>query len=260
MNQRIDMNDMNGRTALVTGGSRGIGRASALRLAMRGANVTVNYLKSRQDAVEVVQEIQRLGGHGIAIRADVANPDDVEAMVETTVEKFGSLNIIISNAAAGGFHPASELSLLNVETIFRTNAFPVVSLTQCAAKYLANPQSFGKVIAVSSHGSMWAVPRYAGIGASKGAMESFIRHLALEYGDQGINFNCVLPGIVPTEAVRSMPGVAETIQAAQQRMMVGERVLTVEDIADVIAFLASGESDLIQGQTIVVDGGISIRV
>ncbi len=244
----------------MTGASRGIGRACALRLARLGANVAVNYLVSRNDAVAVVQEIQKLGRQGIAIRADVSKPDDVSAMVEATVNRFESLSIVVSNAAAGGFHKAADLSLLNVESILRTNALPVLSLTQAAAPFLTREKFFGKLIAISSHGSQWAVPSYAAIGASKAAMESFVRHLALEFGPSGINFNCVLPGVVFTEAVKTMPDIEQTIQSAQARMMIPKRELTVEDVAGVVAFLASEHGDLIQGQTIVVDGGISIRI
>ena len=254
------MIDLNGRTALITGASRGIGRACALRLARLGANVAVNYLVSRKDAVAVVQEIQKLGRQAIAIRADVAKADDVSAMVEATVERFGSLHVIVSNAAAGGFHSAADLSLLNVETILRTNSLPVLSLTQAAAPYLSKEAFFGKVIAISSHGSRWAVPSYAAIGASKAALESLVRHLALEFGPLGINFNCVLPGLIPTEAVKSMPDVEQMMQSAKARMMIPDRSLTDEDVAGVVAFLASPHSDLIQGQTIVVDGGISVRI
>jgi enoyl-[acyl-carrier protein] reductase III len=107
---------------------------------------------------------------------------------------------------------------------------------------------------------MWAVPNYAAIGASKAALESFVRHLALELGPTGINFNCVLPGIVATEAVRTMPGVEQVLQAAGERMMIPTRSLTPEDVAGVVAFLASSDSDMIQGQTIVVDGGVSVRI
>lgn len=254
------MIDLSGRTALVTGASRGIGRACALRLAHLGANVAVNYLVSRDDAVAVVQEIQKLGRQAVAIRADISKADDVSAMVDATANRFGSLNIIVSNAAAGGFHKAADLNLLNVEAVLRTNSLPVLSLTQAAAPHLTKESFFGKVIAISSHGSRWAVPSYAAIGASKAALESFMRHLALEFGPMGINFNCVLPGLIPTEAVRTMPDVDQIMQSAKDRMMVRSRELAGDDVASVVAFLASEHADMIQGQTIVVDGGISVRV
>ena len=253
------MIDLQGKVALVTGASRGIGRACAIRFAELGADVIVNFLSSRDEASAVVGQIQELGRTAIAIRADVANPEDIQAMIGSIEDRFGSLDIIVSNAAAGGFRPATQLKPTNVEAALRTNALPVVWLAQAAAKMLAQRDSFGKVIAISSHGSMWAVPNYAAIGASKAALESFVRHLALELGPTGINFNCVLPGIVATEAVRTMPGVEQVLKAAGERMMLPTRTLSPDDIAGVVAFLASSDSDLIQGQTIVVDGGVSVR-
>ncbi len=255
------MIDLTGKRALVTGASRGIGRACALALAKCGADVAVNFLSSTKSIGEVVREVQTFGGRCLAVRADVSNRDDSVAMVESVIDRFGGLDIIVSNVAAGGFRGASELTPSSLEATFRTNSAAVVWLAQAAADALASGKGFGKVVAVSSHGSMWAVPNYAAIGASKAALESLIRHLALELGPRGINFNCVLPGIVATEAVMSMPDVDTIMAAAQERMMIGgSRRLAPEDVADTVAFLASPLSDLIQGQTIVIDGGVSIRV
>jgi len=252
--------DLRGKRALVTGASRGIGRACAIRLAECGADVVVNFLTSKKQITEVVKAIQSLGRQCLAVRADVSEQEDVQAMVESACERLGGLDIVVSNVAGGGFRSASQLTPATLEAALRTNSAPVVWLAQAAAATLASGQGNGKVIAISSHGSMWAVPNYAAIGASKAALESLIRHLALEYGPQGINFNCVLPGIVATDAVLSMPHVEEVMQAAQSRMMMGDRRLEPADVADTVVFLASPLSDLIQGQTIVIDGGVSIRV
>ncbi|MEL6896339.1 MAG: SDR family oxidoreductase, partial [Planctomycetota bacterium] len=118
----------------------------------------------------------------------------------------------------------------------------------------------GKFIAISSHGSQWAVENYGAIGASKAALEGIVRHLALELGPRSINCNCVLPGIIATDAVATMPGVEGTVRAAKERMMMDGRDLTPEDVAGVVEFLCGRSSDLIQGQTLIVDGGVSIRV
>jgi enoyl-[acyl-carrier protein] reductase III len=251
--------DLRGKRALVTGASRGIGRACALRLAQCGADVAVNFLTSPGPANDVAQQIQSLGRRAVAVRADVSDRDDVVAMVDAVAEQLGGLDIIISNVAAGGFRTTAELTPAALDATFRSNAAPVVWLVQAAVRLLAASQSHGKLIAVSSHGSMWAVPHYAAIGASKAALESLIRHLALEHGDKGINFNCVLPGIVATDAVATMPGLDAVLAAAQQRAMVGSRRLQPEDVANVVAFLASPLSDLIQAQTVIVDAGVCVR-
>ena len=253
------MIDLSGKTALVTGGVRGIGRACAERLAACGAKVALNFLSSRDAAADVVGHIKSQGREAIAVRADVSLLDDVQAMVETVVGRFGGLDIIVSNAASGGFRPLMELTPANWASTLQTNAAPIIWLTQAAASHLTHRPP-GKVIAISSHGSRWAVPSYGAIGASKAALESLVRHLALELGPRGVNFNAVLPGIVRTEAIRTMPGVETILQAARDRSLVSKSELEPADVAGVVTFLASSAADMIQGQTIVVDGGLSLRV
>lgn len=255
--------DLIGKRALVTGASRGIGRQIALELASRGASVAVNFLNSPEPAIDVARQIAERSPAGagvMLVKADVSRRGDIESMVTEVHARFGGLDIIVSNAAAGGFRPLSELTPVNFEAVLRTNTSPVIWLAQAAAQALASGPGNGKVVAVSSHGSRWSVPHYGAIGASKAALESLIRHLALELGGQGINFNCVLPGIIATDAIASMPDAENLVKAASDRMMLGERKLTQSDVANVVAFLCSPDSDLIQGQTIVVDGGVSIRV
>ncbi|MEM6978594.1 MAG: SDR family oxidoreductase [Planctomycetota bacterium] len=251
---------LDGRRALVTGGSRGIGRCIALELASQGADVAINFLNSRDAALATAEQIDAMGKRVELIKADLSHRDDVLAMVDEVCARWGGLDIVVSNAAAGGFRRLSEITPVNFEATIRTNAAPIIWLAQAAAESLASGSRHGKMVAVSSHGSRWSVPYYGAIGASKAALESLVRHLALEHGDDGINFNCVLPGIVATDAVASMPDVESLIDAASDRMMLGDRRLTEQDIANVVAFLCHPDSDLIQGQTIVVDGGVSIRV
>lgn len=252
--------DLLGRKALVTGASRGVGREIAVELARRGAAVAVNFLNSESGAIETAERVDALGRDVMLVRADVSNRDDVTAMVEQATGQFGDLDIVVSNAAAGGFRGLQELSPVNFEATLKTNAAPLLWLVQAASNALAASKHYGKVIAISSHGSQWAVPNYGAIGASKAALESIVRHLALELGDRGINFNCVLPGILATEAIATMPGAEKIIEAATERMLVGNRRLEPSDVAPVVAFLASPASDMIQGQTIIVDGGVSVRV
>lgn len=264
-NETTKARPLKGRCALVTGASRGIGRSIALELARQGASVAVNFLNSQDDAVAVAKEIDAMGSQVMLVKANVSIRDDVQAMVAEVQDKFGGLDTIVSNAAAGGFRDLNDLTPVNLEATLRNNSAPVVWLAQAAAESLAAGSlaakpHHGKVVAVSSHGSQWAVPHYGAIGASKAALESFVRHLALEFGDRGVNFNCVLPGIIPTDAIASMPGAESLVNAATERMMVGNRRLCEQDVASVVAFLCDGASDLIQGQTIVVDGGVSIRI
>jgi len=252
--------DLSGKTALVTGASRGIGRACAVQLAASGANVIVNFRSSAAAAADVVQSVMAHGQAGVALQADVTEQDDVQAMMEFIDERFGQLDIIVSNVAAGGFRPLMDLSPANWDAVLRANAAPLIWLTQAAQSLLTKSPGMAKVIAVSSHGSMWAVPNYGVIGASKAALESLIRHLALELGKDGISFNAVLPGVVDTEAIRTMPGADQILKVAGEQMLVDSSTIRPEDVANVVAFLSSSLSDLIQGQTVIVDGGVSVRI
>ena len=252
------MIDLRGKTALVTGASRGIGRACAERLAACGANVVVNFRSSKDAAAEVVRSVQATGAMGIAVRANVTEKEDVVALIEVIEDRFGQLDVI--DAAAGGFRPLMDLSPANWDGVLRANSAPLIWLTQAARHLLQAAAGPAKVIAISSHGSQWAVPNYGVISASKAALESLVRHLALELGNTGINFNSVLPGVVNTEAIRTMPGADLVLKAAGEQMLVKANRIDPNDVAGVVAFLASPLSDLIQGQTIVVDGGVSIRI
>lgn len=254
------MIDLNGKVALVTGASRGIGRACAESLAACGASVIVNFLNSADAAKEVVNTIQNCGGRAIAIRADVSQRDDVQAMIDVIGEHFGRLDIIVSNAAAGGFRPLTQVTPASFDSILRMNTAPLLWLTQAALPLLQASSSISRVIAISSHGSIRGIANYGIIGTSKAALESLVRHLAFELGRSGVNFNAIMPGIVATDAIKTLPGSAGMLQSVQEQMLVKDRILQPADVAGAVLFLASPLSELIQGQVIVVDGGISIRV
>ena len=244
------MFDLNGKVALVSGASRGIGRACAESLAACGASVIVNFLNSAEGAKEVVNSIQSCGGQAIAVRADVSERDDVQAM----------LDIIVSNAAAGGFRPLTQATPASFDSIMRMNAAPLLWLTQAALPLFQSTEGISRVIAISSHGSIRGIANYGLIGTSKAALESLVRHLAFELGRSGVNVNAIMPGIVATDAIRTLPGSEGMLKSVQEHILVRDRMLKTADVAGTVLFLASRFSELIQGQVIVVDGGISIRV
>ncbi len=254
------MIDLNGKVALVTGASRGIGRACAETLAACGATVVVNFLNSADAAKSVVSGIQSCGGRAIAVRADVSERDDVVAMMDVIEQQFGQLDIIVSNAAAGGFRPLTQATPASFDSILRMNTAPVLWLTQAALPLLQKSKGLGRVIAISSHGSIRGIANYGLIGTSKAALESLVRHLAFELGRSGVNFNAVMPGIVATDAIKTLPGSEGMLKSVQEQILVKDRMLQPADVAGTVLFLASPLSDLIQGQVIVIDGGISIRV
>jgi enoyl-[acyl-carrier protein] reductase III len=254
------MVDLTGKVVLVTGGSRGIGRACALRLAEAGADVIINYVTSREAAMEVAAQIEQLGRRVFVIKADVSEEEDVHCMMDFISEKVGRLDILVSNAATGGFRPLMAANARHFAATMNTNVLALVFLVQAALPLLKKSQEHAKVIAISSHGSHMALPMYGLIGGSKAALESVARHLTLEVGDHGINVNIVKAGLVETDSTRRIPNSQQMFVERTTKTMVGQRMLMPEDVADTVLFLASPLSDMIQGETITVDGGSAIHV
>jgi enoyl-[acyl-carrier protein] reductase III len=254
------MIDLTGRLALVTGAARGIGRACALRLAEAGCDVIVNYVTSSAAADEVAHQIRTLGRRTAVVKADVSEQDDIVSMFDFIKETFGKLDILVSNAATGGFRPLAATTARHFEAAMNANTRALLFLMQSALPLLRRKEGRAKVIALTSHGSRLALPMYGLIGSTKAALESLSRHMAYEWGNEGININLVQAGLVDTDSTRSVPGSKQLFDMRQSRSLVGKRILEATDVADVVLFLASPLSDLIQGQTIVVDGGASTHI
>jgi enoyl-[acyl-carrier protein] reductase III len=252
------MIELSGKVALVTGGSRGIGRACAVRLAQAGADVVVNYLTSRGAAEEVAGIVVALGRRALVVKADVSEAADVAAMAELVGSSMGGLDILVSNAATGGFRPLLENTPEQLRTAMATNVEALLHLLRAFVPMLADREERSKVIAVSSLGSRAALPEYGLVGMTKAALESAVRQAARELGPRGLSVNAVVAGAVETDSLRLLPGHEALLAEAAARGCVGDRRLLAEDIADVVAFLASPLADMVQGQCLVVDGGVSI--
>jgi enoyl-[acyl-carrier protein] reductase III len=253
------MIDLHGKMALVTGGSRGIGRACAVRLAEAGADVVINYVTSQSAADEVAEVVAAMGRDVAVVKADVSQRDDVDAMIEFITERFGKLDILISNAATGGFRPMLAITERNFEATMKTNVMALIHLVQASFRLLERSEGRAKVVAISSHGSHMALPMYGAVGGSKAALESFVRHFALELGDKGINLNIVKAGLVETDSTRRIPYADQLFASRKMRSMTGDRFLTAEDVANCVLFLSSPLSDLVQGETLTVDGGAAVH-
>lgn len=253
------MIDLSGKTALVTGGSRGIGKACALRLAEAGADLVLNYVTSSAAAEDVAEVIQSMGRNVAVVKADVSEKDDCESMMQFIGERFGKLDILVSNAATGGFRPMLAITQKNFEMTMKTNVMALIHLVQSGFKLMQKASGRAKVVAISSHGSHMALPMYGAVGGSKAALESFIRHFALELGDKGINLNIVKAGLVDTDSTRRIPYADQLFAARGMRSMTGDRYLTAEDVANCVLFLSSSLSDLVQGETLTVDGGAAVH-
>ena len=253
------MIDLTGRVALVTGSSRGIGRACAIRLAQAGADVVINYVSSQTAADEVAEQIAALGRRAMVVKADISEEDDVRSMVEHIGTTWGQLDIAVSSAATGGFRPTLAATARNFDAAMHTNVLALMYLVQASMPLLERGPHRGKVVAISSHGSHMALPMYGLIGTSKAALESLVRHLTLEVGDRGVNINTVKAGLVDTDSTRRIPDADKMFEAQVDRTMVGQRKLLAEDVADAVVFLCSPMADLIQGETLTVDGGAAIH-
>ena len=248
------MRPLEGKHALVTGGTRGIGRATALKLACAGCNVAIVYYNSHQEAETVCLEIEGMGRKAFAIQADVGNPDSLAEAFVTLKKEFGELDIVVSNAATGVLRPAMELTLKHWRKVMETNALALNTLAQLVAPMMTKG---GRIVAISSLGSMRAIPHYAFIGASKAALESLARSLAQELGPRGIRVNVVNAGAVDTDALKHFPN-REALLGEHARKAPAGPTLTPEDVANGVFLLCLPEAEMITGHTLMVDGGYSI--
>ena len=250
------MNRFDGKVALVTGGSRGIGHAIALRLAREGADVAVGFFRNREAAEKTVAEIEEAGSRAIAVRAHVGDADRIAEMVGTTAAELGAPSIVVSNAASGVLRPLADLDPKGWQWSMDVNARALLVLAQCARDGMIR-MGGGAIVAMSSLGSERALPAYGAVGASKAALESVVRQLAVEWAPDGIRVNAVSAGVVDTDALKHFPNRDELLAAASARTPAG-RMVTPDDVASAVAFLCSEDSWMVRGETLHVDGGYSL--
>jgi len=244
-----------GKVALVTGGTRGIGLATAERLAAGGATVVINYFKSRDTANEAVKKLRAVGcKDSYAVRCNMAKSEKIPGMFEEIKEKFGRLDIFVSNAAMGLFSDLLEVDRRKWEVALDANAYALLLGVQCATPMM--PEG-GRIIALSSLGAFRYIPGYASIGVGKAAIENLIRYMAVELAEKKITANVVCGGFVDTDALKSFPTYEFIKKEVLSRSPWG-RLGSPDDLADVVEFLASEKSRWITGQSIVVDGGYTL--
>jgi enoyl-[acyl-carrier protein] reductase III len=247
-----------GKIALVTGGGRGIGRAISLELASRGADVIVNFVRNQAPAEEVAQQIAALGRQASTIRANVGKTGDIHKLFDHIEERFDGLDFFISNAASGFNRPALLQKETGWDHTLNVNARAFLFAAQRAVP-LMDKRGGGVMVSITSPGSQRVLPDYVAVGASKAALESLTRYLAVELSAHNIIVNSVSPTLVETDALKHFASLAdpEVIPRAIKNTPAG-RLVQPEDVAKVVAFLCTPDAAMIRGQVIVVDGGYTL--
>ena len=252
--------DFTHKVAVITGSGRGIGRSIALHFAQHGADIVINFFRNRTPAEETAAEIEKLGRKAVVVRADIGEPEGIETLIDETEKAFGGLDILICNAASGYNRPVMEQKIKGWDWTLNINARSVLFLAQKAAP-LMQKRGRGYIVSLSSLGSIRVMPDYVVVGASKAALEAITRYLAVELAPLGIVVNAVSGGVVETEALKHFRVMQNDnlLVAAADRTPAG-RIVTPEDIANVVAYLCTPQAEMIRGQTIIVDGGYTLLV
>jgi 3-oxoacyl-[acyl-carrier protein] reductase len=261
MNNRKSRSSLAGRTALVTGGSRGVGAATSKLLAARGANVIVNYFKNKEAADKVVEEINKEArgtqGYAIAIQADVTKLTQVEYMVGEAIQRYGRIDILVNNAMVGRyFHkPFMETTWDDFTEKFTDEIKSAYEVTRAVLPDMVK-QNYGRIIYVATGSAKYPNPSGAiAFGTAKAGLVAFAKYIAQEFGRKGITANIVSPGLIETDQNAHFP--AEIKQQYASLTTIG-RTGKPEDVANVIAFFASDESEYVTGTYAPVDGGLVI--
>lgn len=252
--EKLMTNIFAGKVALITGGARGIGRATALKLANKGADIAIVYYNSSDEANKLVTEIQELGRQAIAVQANVADEKSVNDMFMVFRDKFARLDFLISNAASGVLKPALKMSTKHWRWCLETNALALNHLARGAQSLF---KSGGRIIALSSLGAIRGIPNYAFIGASKAALEALVRSLSIEMAEFGVTVNTVSAGVVDTDALQYFPNREHLLEEYRANALT-DRDLTPSDVANAIYLLCLPEAEMIRGHTLFVDAGYSV--
>jgi 3-oxoacyl-[acyl-carrier protein] reductase len=247
------MPNLTDRVALVTGSSRGIGRAIALRLAADGARVLVNYRTGAEAADAVVAAIKAAGGEASAAAGDVTDPAAAEALVEAAMDRFGRLDILVNNAGVTRDGLLMKMKDQDWDAVLATNLRSVFLMSRAAVRPMLR-QRGGRIITITSIAGLDGNAGQTNYAAAKAGIVGFTKSLAKEIGGRGITVNAVAPGYIPTDLTRDLP--TALLDEARRLTPLG-RLGTAEDVAGAVAFLASGDAAFITGQVLRVDGGMA---
>jgi 3-oxoacyl-[acyl-carrier protein] reductase len=248
------MKKLEGKVAVVTGASKGIGASIAKHLAAEGASVVVNYASSKEGADRVVDEIAKKGGKAVAVQANVAKQADIDRLFAETKKAFGKLDILVNNAGVYEFGPLEAVTEAHFHKQFDLNVLGLILTSQAAVKYFS--PAGGSIINISSIASSLAPPAASVYSATKGAVDTITKSLASELGPRKIRVNAINPGMVDTEGVRSAGFIESDFRKQQEAATPLGRIGQPDDIAPAAVFFASDGASWISGQTLVIAGGL----
>jgi enoyl-[acyl-carrier protein] reductase III len=244
------MSPVKGGSVLVTGGTRGIGKTIALRLASEGAaRIALGYMRNDAAAEAAAEEVRKAGAEPLLVRGNVASDK-----VITELASHGPYAVVVHNAATGVIKPALETEDRHWDWTLNANARALLSLARACAPDM---ESGSSIVAISSLGAQRVLENYVLVGTSKAALESVVRYLAVELAPRGIHVNAVSAGVVETEALDHFPNREEMLHSGKTRTPAG-RLVEPDDIAGAVAFLCSPDAQMVCGQTLIVDGGYSL--
>ncbi|ASJ52123.1 enoyl-[acyl-carrier-protein] reductase FabL [Brevibacillus formosus] len=245
------------KVALVTGGTRGIGKAIALQLAEQGYDLVLNYLRNRTAAREAAAELEAKGARVHLIKANVGDVAKIKELFAEIDQEFGRLDVFVNNAASGVLRPLMELEESHWDWTMEINSKALLFCAQEAAKLMIKGGNGGKIVSLSSLGSIRVLDNYTAVGVSKAAVEAITRYLAVELAPHNIVVNAVSGGAVDTDALKHFPNREELLGSSAERTPAG-RIVEPEDLANAVMFLLSDKAWMVRGQTLIVDGGISL--
>lgn len=247
---------LEGKVALVTGSSQGIGQAIAVHLASHGADIVIDYRSHPEGAKETLSKVEAAGRKGLIVQADLSSVDDVQRLVKTGVEHFGKLDILVNNAGVDGRNADFwDITESDYDTVLDINLKGTMFTTQAFVKHLVTAKQTGKIINISSTHEEMAFPHFTSYCMSKGGLKMMTRNLAVELGPLGITINNIAPGAIVTPINTKLLNDPVKLDALKKNIPLG-RLGTPEDISPMVAFLASSDADYITGATFVIDGGL----